>query len=102
MKTEKLGGLLVTGSGRFRHNYISQGALRRAQHFRGNAPAYPDVARHHGLLEPLQEKDERGENVVAGAAGESSEAAFRVWVKGSGVRRPPSVRTGGWSCFLGG
>lgn len=26
--------------------------------------------RHHGLLDPLQEKDERGDNVRAGAAGE--------------------------------
>lgn len=56
-------------------NYISQGALRRAQESveKRLRLRIQTWQRHHGLLEPLLETDERGDNVHVGVAGESNE-----------------------------
>lgn len=71
--------ILLNGGGRceflpttFRKNSTSQGALRRSEGFRGVRMRTQTWQRHHGLLESPPEKDERGDNVDAGAAGESS------------------------------
>ena len=66
------GGRCNTYPSNVRPNYISHGALRRAQEsveyrLRLRIQTWQ---RHHGLLEARRESDERGENVDVGAAGE--------------------------------
>lgn len=80
-------------------NYVSHGALRRAQESVENRLRLriQTWQRHHGLLEPLQESDSRGENVRVGVAGELKEP-FCVSCKSAAAFCDISVSNGGCLC----